>query len=140
MSTEWLSPILIRNAYYVGLCLSEADYRAAFVQLKVLPENQDAFGVTKSAMVHHFEAPDGKLICLVTMDGEKAKLKTGCQIAALLCHEAVHVFQLFCTHINEDSPSREFEAYSIQSIAQELMQSYCRQTAPKTQSKKRKSR
>lgn len=141
MSTEWLSRRLLENPYYLGLCLSEADYRASLKNLKVLPENQDGFGMAWShAKVHHFIAPGNMLICIVTMDAEKAKLKTGCQIASLLCHEAVHVFQLICDYISEHAPSKEFEAYSIQVIAQELMQSYCRQTAPKTKSKKRKLR
>ena len=48
----------------------------------------------------------------------------GLKIAALLVHEAVHVFQYHCEYLGETAPSKEFEAYSIQFIAQALMQKY----------------
>lgn len=48
----------------------------------------------------------------------------GTQIAAMLVHEAVHVFQYHCEYLGETSPSKEFEAYSIQTISQALMQKY----------------
>ena len=49
---------------------------------------------------------------------------SGVQIAAMLVHEAVHVWQTIRRSIGETSPSSEFEAYSIQHIAQELMSRY----------------
>lgn len=39
-------------------------------------------------------------------------------------HEAVHVFQHFKKSIGERKPSKEFEAYAIQSIADRLMNEY----------------
>lgn len=49
-------------------------------------------------------------------------------VAALLVHEAVHVWQAFCEHIGEKSPSNEFEAYSIQALSCELMAAYANKT------------
>ena len=40
---------------------------------------------------------------------------------ALVVHEAVHIWQEIRTMMNEKEPSIEFEAYSIQKIAQDLM-------------------
>ena len=57
---------------------------------------------------------------------------TSIQIAALLCHEAVHIKQEICLLWGEASPSLEFEAYTVQTIAQELMESYCEQSYPST--------
>ena len=56
---------------------------------------------------------------------------TGVDIAALLVHEAVHVWQNAMANINEDSPSKEFEAYSIQAISANLMNAYVEQTQRK---------
>lgn len=39
----------------------------------------------------------------------------------LVIHEAVHIWQEIRTMMNEKEPSIEFEAYSIQRIAQDLM-------------------
>lgn len=57
---------------------------------------------------------------------------TPIQIAALLCHEAVHIKQEICLLWGETNPSPEFEAYTVQTIAQELMESYCEQSYPPT--------
>jgi hypothetical protein len=56
--------------------------------------------------------------------GSVAEGITGLQVAALLVHEAVHVWQLFRESIGEHGPSKEFEAYSIQAISQRLMERY----------------
>ncbi len=44
------------------------------------------------------------------------------QYAALIAHEAVHIWQRIRLELGEDSPSSEFEAYSVQSICQRLFE------------------
>jgi hypothetical protein len=51
---------------------------------------------------------------------------TAVQIAALLVHEAVHIWQQYCADIGEKEPASEQEAYAIQSISQTLMEEYAR--------------
>lgn len=46
------------------------------------------------------------------------------QIHGLLLHEAVHVWQETREKMGENNPSPEFEAYSIQAIAQDLFEMY----------------
>ena len=46
------------------------------------------------------------------------------QIHGLLLHEAVHVWQELKIKMGEQSPGVEFEAYSIQRIAQDLFDMY----------------
>lgn len=46
------------------------------------------------------------------------------QVHSILAHEAVHIWQEIRGHIGEKYPSHEFEAYSIQSITQNLMTAY----------------
>lgn len=128
MSAEWLDRTLVMSPYYIGLCLSEADYVSVLDHCGVKPENRDAWDMGNAhARMRHFLDDEGKPIAVVTMDKDFAKTKTGCQVAALLCHEAVHIFQRIRDRIGETVPSDEFMAYSIQNIAQALMESYVRQ-------------
>ena len=46
------------------------------------------------------------------------------QIHGLLLHEAVHIWQELREKMGEESPSAEFEAYTVQSIAQNLFEMY----------------
>lgn len=45
-------------------------------------------------------------------------------VVGLLAHESVHVWQAIRNYIGEKEPSREFEAYSIQRILQDLLWSH----------------
>lgn len=46
------------------------------------------------------------------------------QVYGLLLHEAVHVWQIVKKRMGESEPSVEFEAYSIQAIAQDLFEMF----------------
>lgn len=46
------------------------------------------------------------------------------EVYGLLLHEAVHVWQKVRKLMGEKEPSSEFEAYSIQAIAQDLFKMY----------------
>lgn len=46
--------------------------------------------------------------------------------AGMLVHEATHVKQRFMEAIGEDSPSKEFEAYTMQNISMRLFDEYSR--------------
>lgn len=46
------------------------------------------------------------------------------QIHGLILHEAVHIWQELREKMGEENPSAEFEAYSVQSIAQNLFDMY----------------
>ncbi|HAV3704902.1 TPA: hypothetical protein JIE85_003720, partial [Acinetobacter baumannii] len=46
------------------------------------------------------------------------------QVYGLLLHEAVHIWQIVKRRMGEREPSSEFEAYSIQAIAQDLFKMY----------------
>jgi hypothetical protein len=50
--------------------------------------------------------------------------RTSVEIHGLLLHEAVHVWQRVKQRMGETNPSTEFEAYSIQSIAQDLFEMF----------------
>lgn len=46
------------------------------------------------------------------------------EVYGLLLHEAVHVWQKVKKLMGEKEPSSEFEAYSIQAIAQDLFEMF----------------
>lgn len=63
---------------------------------------------------------DGSLAIVQIKDSERSTI----EIHGLLLHEAVHVWQRIRQLMGEQEPSKEFEAYSIQAIAQDLFEMY----------------
>lgn len=120
---KWLDRSLIVSGYYFGLCTSKEDFQRELARLAVPRDNWPRFNKSpKHASVHYFEKGDGKQCAIVTI--QPGRDKTGVQIAALLVHEAAHIWRAIREDMNEKEPSAEFEAYSLQAISQELMQAY----------------
>jgi hypothetical protein len=81
-----------------------------------------------SATTTYFEREGKRPVVIVTIDGAKAIVDNDpIETAALLVHEAVHIWQFMLDVIGERVPSSEFQAYGIQAIAQELMLEFQRQ-------------
>lgn len=129
MKARWLDRSLTVCAYHYCLILSAEAFFAELRRIK-LPEHRWGAFLNKDAhaTMHHFEH-DGKMIAMVCIDAEFAATKTGCQVAALLVHEAVHIWQKHASFIGSfNDHGDEEEAYAIQNIAQALMESYREQT------------
>lgn len=122
----WLDRAVMRLPLHYRLCVTEAEFHAEMKQLGIPPSQWPEWVTPGSdATTHHIDHKDGRHVAacaIVCMRG--AEDHTGVQVAAMLVHEAVHIWRRACEMWGEDSPSSEFEAYSIQTIAQELMQSY----------------
>lgn len=79
------------------------------------------------ACTHSFDDVNGSVACIVGLDMARAAEQDPIDVAALLVHEAVHVWQ----H-NESSAGKlgcfgtEGEAYAIQNISTQLMTEYAR--------------
>jgi hypothetical protein len=127
---KWLPRDLIAGPY-LCLALSEKAYNQALNDLGRPKQGRDPWILNghSDATVHLLQNTDGGLAAVVCLRGAEAR--SGVEIAGLLVHEAVHIWQVFCERIGEDSPSKEFEAYSIQRTAQSLMASYAEQAVPK---------
>jgi hypothetical protein len=121
----WCDRHLLTLPIYYGLALSEETFHKELKRLGLAPKDWPAWikNDHSDATVHRFEHKATKRDCAIVCLRMKPGLD-GIQVAALLVHEAVHLWQEFHESIGEHSPSREFEAYSIQSIAQELMNAY----------------
>ena len=70
------------------------------------------------ATTHHFRSDDG-MTCIVCIKPRKGICKE--QWIGLLVHEAAHVWQAIRESMEEDNPSAEFEAYTLQYISQWLV-------------------
>jgi hypothetical protein len=123
--TVWCDRHLLTTPIYYGLALTEDDFHRELRRLGLKPKDWPAWIANdhSDAMVHRLtHKASGRECAIVCLRLKKGF--DGVQVAALLVHEAVHLWQEFRDHIGERSPSSEFEAYSIQSIAQELMNAY----------------
>lgn len=129
---EWLERSFVTGPYYT-LCRSEDAFLAAVkhCDLKLTHNDFIPWAGANKAATHFLENEDGSLCAVVCING--AEKHTGIVIAGLLVHEAVHVFQRWCSSVGEHSPSNEFQAYSIQWLSQQLMWEFERQTtAPRS--------
>lgn len=121
---KWLNRDLIVGPYLV-LCTTEAQYHRVLRHCKVPRDNWDNWVQAGcDATTHELTNGNGGHICVVCI--ADCSKKEGPQIAAMLVHEAVHVWQYHCRRIGEHSPSTEFEAYSIQAISQRLMYAFAK--------------
>jgi hypothetical protein len=77
-----------------------------------------------NATTHHLNNKDENLCAVICLSNY-----AGCdpvEVAGILVHEAVHVWQEYCDFYGEDKPGREQEAYAVQWISQTLMEEFAR--------------
>lgn len=123
-SPIWLNRSLIELQLHYCLVLSNEEYAAAVRQVEGRHAHVGYWmkDETAGATCNWAKGADGSHHAIVALR-VRPELR-GYQIASLLCHEAVHIWQEHCRRIGEDTPSDEFAAWSIQHIAQLLMQDY----------------
>ncbi len=129
-ATRWCDRNLVESPFRYALVTSEDAYYEECAKFGVSRMEAGVWlGKDSGATTSHLVNDAGDKLIIVSIDAARAiaKSHSGIQVAALLVHEAVHVFQAVCRQIGEDSPSSEFEAYSVQWIAQELMEQYSAQ-------------
>lgn len=120
---------------HLALCKSEKEFLSEMKRLNI--KDHGVWLLTGTDACTHSFFSKGRLVCLITIDMVYARKYSKIEIAGLLCHEAVHVWQRFKEHIHERDPSREQEAYAIQNIAQNLMEEFYRNPKPLKRKKKR---
>ncbi len=127
MSVKWLSRRVACPGPYLALVLNQKDFDAAMRHCKQ-PIGQPMLSSARAdATSHHLYNGKGEVVTIVALGDTTGR--TPIEVAGLLVHEAVHVWQEYCDNIGERQPGREQEAYAIQAIAQELMAEYVRQTS-----------
>lgn len=130
MKSPWLDRSLITGPY-VTLVLNEKQFHKAMNDCHIPASEHGEWIKTahSDATVHTLENPKGEQCAIVALRVKKKTDPTS--IVGLLVHESVHIWQDFKDRIGETSPSKEFEAYSIQTISQRLIAAYSELTAKK---------
>jgi hypothetical protein len=102
-----------------GFCPDEAAWRKEVRRLGV----PDLTYPTADAMCTHMDrnGEEHSSLSLVTVGHVKRPARI---IVGLIVHESMHVWRQVRETIGESEPSSEFEAYSIQSIALQLISAY----------------
>ena len=122
MKLKWLNRRVAKPGPYLALCTTEAQFIQALKDCGVKERTAWVKNEGADATCHHLSNEKGEA-CAVVCIRAKAD-STAIEIAGLIVHEAVHVWQEYCERMGETSPGREQEAYAIQGIAQELMWAY----------------
>lgn len=120
---------------YYGFCPSEKAWYAEMknsekwrvtdghAAIPAYPDPKEA-NVTRLRLVETGDGePVDKLVQLVTIAPHLDRLPID-TVMGIIVHEAMHVFQHMCEEIEEDRPSSEFAAYTLQSMAQQLFKGY----------------
>jgi len=120
---RWLDRRIAAPGPHLTLCLSEDEMGAALRHIKY-PSALAWVQAGKQATVYTLVPPSGRVTCIVCLAGWQGR--DPIEVAGLLVHEAVHIWQQYADDIGETDPGREQEAYAIQAIAQELMAEFAR--------------
>jgi len=112
---------------FIGFCPSKVAWRKA---MKGLDCADEPYPGGAGRMTSFERKRDGQLTLIVTLGEGAEKHQRRVEIAGLLAHEATHVWQYVRRNMGEDSPSAEFEAYSVQAIFQGLYQAWLDTRAP----------
>lgn len=123
MKTRWLDRRIALPGPYLCLVLSPAEHAAAMKHCRVKNAGE-WLAPHADATTHMLEHETYGLTAVVAL-GPYAH-RTGVEIAGLLVHEAVHIWQHYARRMGEHSPGDEQEAYAVQAIAQELMAEFAR--------------
>jgi len=123
MTMNWLDRRIAAPGPFLALCLSDTEFEEAVLHMEA-PSCPRWVNKGAIATTHTFDHETKGLVCVVCMDGFQGR--DPIEVAGLLIHEAVHVWQNYCDDIGERCPGMEQEAYGIQAIAQELMAEFVR--------------
>lgn len=123
-SYKWLDRRIAAPGPYLTLCLSEKEFKSALKALRISENPPWILNDHADATVHHLFSVKGDQACVVCLRDTHGR--NPIEVAGLLVHEAVHIWQEYCDYYGERNPGREQEAYAIQAISQELMAEYAR--------------
>jgi hypothetical protein len=136
----WCNRDVTPTPYY-ALCTSKKNFARECKRLGA--KRYGLRWITKgaNATTHFLDKSNGgsgvKDACIICIDPREAVKRPPVEIIGLLVHEGVHVWQEQLRTMREDKPSSEFEAYAVQSIAQNLYHAYDELTKAKKPNKKR---
>lgn len=121
----WLNRTLLLGPR-LALVASQSQYKRA-VLAAGLPYDGDSFCDDGRKAVTHTWNHNGEMVCIVGLHPD-AFDTGGIEVASMLCHEAVHVWQAVegATSMTDtrESWGLESAAYGVENIARELMTAF----------------
>ncbi len=120
---QWLDRRVAKPGPYLTLCLTPQEVKHA---AKGLTEYQMHFPKWGARAFLFPKDGTDDLCAIVALAEDSQKNNSPVEIAGMLVHEAVHVWQYYAAGMGEEKPGDEQEAYAIQAISQELMAEYAR--------------
>ena len=120
----WLDRRVAAPGSYLTLVMSQDEFDAALRHFKMPLGTPYLLNARADATAHFFDNQCDGGVAVVALGDTTGR--SSVEIAGLLVHEAVHIWQAHRESIGETHPGREQEAYAVQSIAQELMSEYAR--------------
>ena len=121
---RWLDRRVALPGPYLALCLAESEFKSLIQKLKAPDPGPWISTPRADATAHHLVNEDGRRCCVICLGTWRGRDPV--EVAGLLIHEAVHVWQCYAEDIGERRPGDEQEAYAIQAIAQELLAEFAR--------------
>lgn len=121
----WRTRGLIHTPFCYTLCATEDSFAEVLNYLELPEEARPPFVTPgRDGTCHWFNHGETSVavVCIRVREGV-----TSIQVAGLIVHEAVHLWQEARQDLNERAPSSEFEAYSVQWLAQSLLEQYASQ-------------
>ena len=122
---KWLDRSVAAPGPRLTLCITEDAYKDACKQLGIDSSHPWIAGPTADATAHVIDSNVGVtvIVCISGWEG-----RDPIEVCGMLIHEAVHVWQEHIALIGEKNPGNEQEAYAIQMISQNLLESFAEQT------------
>ena len=130
MKPTWLDRRVAAPGPYLTLVTSQDEFDAVLRHCEMPLGTPYLSSARADATVHFFDNQSGDSVAVVALGDTTGR--SGVEIAGLLVHEAVHIWQTYRENIGETHPGREQEAYAVQGIAQELMAEYARRLGGST--------
>jgi hypothetical protein len=128
VKTRWLDRRIALPGPCLALCLSEPEFKAAAKHLRVDEPGAWIKTAHSHATTHFFRLPGKPPASVVSLADWQDREPV--EVAGLLIHEAVHIWQRYAEDMGEDRPGDEQEAYAVQAIAQELLAEFARRMEP----------
>ena len=122
-SFKWLNRRVAQLGPYLTLCLSEEEVTYA---LRGMTKEHVRFPLSGALCTTFHHQKTGEMCAVISVSKQSQDRCNAIEMAGLLIHEAVHVWQAYAEDIGEVRPGSEQEAYAIQGISQELLAEYAR--------------
>lgn len=126
VKVRWLERSLLTGAY-LTLVTSQEEFDQALRDLDIAVEGHPFVNPGSHATTHTYTSVKGSLASIVGLSMESAAKVDPIDVAALLVHEAVHVWQNLESGAGQMGCfGTEGEAYAIQNISAQLMDAYAK--------------